>query len=298
VFHFGRAKAASPVVLIDTHIEQGDVFQQSHQNKFIQEFKSEDLVSVQKTEVMHESRQEIFESHQETSFASNLLTQNQRVMNSLHSAQNIEAQSARRVYSIDAPTPVTTPSPVTAPVIKASHVAAHASFAQKTEVRHESRQEIFESHQETSFASNISTQNIGAQSARRVYSIDAPTPITSPSPVTVPVVKDSQVATPAPVVKALAVPSPVPNSTLSPLTTPTTVVRASPITTIDAPIIIAITPPPAPTHAPDLASMRAPSPLPPPMAVTSPSPIPMHAQPEIPAAVAPFDIPSLKHKVT
>ena len=60
VFHFGRAKAASPVVLIDTHIEQGDVFQQSHQNKFIQEFKSEDLVYVQKTEVMHESRQEIF----------------------------------------------------------------------------------------------------------------------------------------------------------------------------------------------------------------------------------------------
>ena len=217
VFHFGRAKAASPVVLIDTHIEQGDVFQQSHQNKFIQEFKSEDLVSVQKTEVMHESRQEIFESHQETSFASNLSTQNQRVMNSLHSAQNIEAQSARRVYSIDAPTPVTTPSPVT-----------------------------------------------------------------------VPVVKDSQVATPAPVLKASAVPSPVPNSTPSPLTTPTTVVRASPITTIDAPIIIAVTPPPAP----DLASMGAPSPLPPPMVVTSPSPIPMHAQPEIPAAVSPFAVPS------
>ena len=292
VFHFGRAKAASPVVLIDTHIEQGDVFQQSHQNKFIQEFKSEDLVSVQKTEVMHESRQEIFESHQETSFASNLSTQNQRVMNSLQSAQNIEAQSARRVYSIDAPTPVTTPSPVTAPVIKASHVAAPAPFVQKTEVRHESRQETFESHQETSFASNISTQNIGAQSAGRVYSIDAPTPITSPSPVTVPVVKDSQVATPAPVVKASAVPSPVPNSTPSPLTTPTTVVRASPIATIDAPIIIAVTPPPAPTPAPDLASMGAPSPLPPPMVVTSPSLIPMHAQPEIPAAVSPLAVPS------
>ena len=221
VFHFGRAKAVSPVVLIDTHIEKGDVFQQSHQNKFMQEFKSEDLVSVQKTEIMHESRQEIFESHQETSFASNLSTQNQRVMNSLHSAQNIEAQSARRVYSIDAPTPVTTPSPVTAPVVKASQVAA-----------------------------------------------------------------------PAPVVKSSAVPSPVPSSTPSPLSTPTTVVRASPITTIDAPIIIAVTPPSAPTPAPDLASIAASPPLPAPMAVASPSPIPMHAHPEIPPTVSPLAAPS------
>ena len=210
VFHFGRAKAASPVVLIDTHIEQDDVFQQSHQNKFIQEFKSEDLVSVQ-----------------------------------------------------------------------------------KTEVKHESRQETFESHRETSFSSNLSTRNIGAQSSRRVYSIDAPTPVPSPSPVTAPVVKASQVAAPAPVVKASAVPSPVPNSTPSPLRTPTTVVTASPIT-IDAPIIIAVTPPPAPTPAPapGVASMAAPSPLPAPMTVASPSPIPMHAHPEIPPTVSPIAAPS------